>query len=146
MSTNSPNSNAWRLFQRVTETISKASQCDLPTDYYRYSVTKCWKCHKPILVFTWPEHDEMYPDAPPPTQPLPRTLKHEYSNSIEDEYWVNTCPYCDSIQGDFYMYMEPDGPFFAFRSGEEGPEAFRSDLRNLADYAMLQGLLEITDD
>jgi hypothetical protein len=77
----------------------------------------------------------MYSEVSPSALQVPRTLHYGFSHSIESEYWVNTCPYCQAIQGDFYMYMEPDGPFFSLRCGENSPQAFENDLLQLAEYA-----------
>ena len=127
-------------FQKKALLIANATGVDLPTSYYRYSFRACWKCKKEILVFTWPEHD-LFPDSSPGKLPVPKTLRNEFSNSVEESYWVNTCPYCKNIQGDFYQYMEPDGPFFSFECGEDTEYGFKADLVTLADYANEIGLM-----
>lgn len=43
------------------------------------------------------------------------------------------------IQGDFFLYSEPDGPFFGFRSGPDTPEAFQKDLAQLDHLARYFG-------
>ena len=34
--------------------------------------------------------------------------------------WANGCVHCDALQGAFYLYMEPDGPFFGGADEFEG--------------------------
>jgi hypothetical protein len=121
-------------FQYKTLQIACQTNLELPNSYYRYAPCQCWKCHKEILVFTWPGQ-EMHSDIPPGKPPTPPTLRYEFSRTVGSHYWVNTCPYCKVIQGDFFLYIEPDGPFFAFKCGDDSPEAFRQDLMKLADYA-----------
>ena len=38
--------------------------------------------------------------------------KSTYSYTVQDRYIANTCEYCSALQGDFYLYEEPDGAFF----------------------------------
>ena len=83
---------------------------DLPKTYYRYGFVKCWKCEKEIIVFAWPK-DSLHSDDAPRVKPIPKTIVARFSNSIDDNYWVNSCPHCNNIQGDFFMYMEPDALF-----------------------------------
>ena len=35
-----------------------------------------------------------------------------YSKTIQDKYWANHCEKCNSLQGDFFNYSEPGGPFY----------------------------------
>jgi len=35
-----------------------------------------------------------------------------YSKTMETTYLANNCQNCDSLQGDYFLYNEPDSPFF----------------------------------
>jgi hypothetical protein len=71
---------------------------------FSVKITKCWKCGCDIPVYTWDGHEfwaEICPeDGRPPT------LRNDAG------YWANYCTKCDALQGDYYLYMEPDGVFF----------------------------------
>jgi hypothetical protein len=77
---------------------------------YKQAIIECWKCGKRIPVFTWKGHQDWQKEKPP--EPIPNVLQLRYSSVVDHEYWVNVCPYCNRIQGDWYLYYEPDGPFF----------------------------------
>jgi hypothetical protein len=96
---------AYSWFQQKISDISKVTKISLPTSYYRYAFQSCWKCNKEIIVFSW--NDEI-----PALKPIPKTIQLRYSRTAGHKYWANTCPYCDSIQGDFFLHSEPDSPFF----------------------------------
>jgi hypothetical protein len=38
----------------------------------------------------------------------------DQSRTLGDTYWMNHCEKCGFSQGDHYLHMEPDGPFFAW--------------------------------
>lgn len=97
-------------FRKEAEKIAKISNLKLPKTYYRYGICSCWKCKREIIVFAWPKagpHDKNAPRR----KPIPKTIQYRYSKSTGGKYWVNICPYCQSIQGDFFLFCEPDGPF-----------------------------------
>ncbi|MBL8151643.1 MAG: hypothetical protein JNN15_17085, partial [Blastocatellia bacterium] len=70
-----------------------------------------------------------------------RTVQYRFSKTVGDKYWVNTCPYCESIQGDFFLYSEPDGPFFTVDLEEDSSVAFDRDMLKIAEYAVYISLL-----
>ncbi|KAJ79744.1 hypothetical protein SAMN04487774_10840 [Enterococcus faecalis] len=37
--------------------------------------------------------------------------KMKYSKTINEVYFANVCPHCDSLQGDYFLYDEPASPF-----------------------------------
>jgi hypothetical protein len=39
------------------------------------------------------------------------TFKRTFSKTTQSEYLANTCPRCGVISGDFYLHLEPGGPF-----------------------------------
>lgn len=132
--------SAYLRFQAKVKQVAEISNLELPTAYYRYGFCKCWKCKREIIVFAWPK-DGMHDDAAPKAKPIPRTVQYRFSKTVGDKYWVNTCSYCQSIQGDFFLYSEPDGPFFAVNVEEDSPMAFDRDMMKIAEYAVQIGLL-----
>jgi len=70
----------------------------------------------------------------PDESQIPYTLRKRYTQETTKKYWVNTCPNCTAVQGDFYLYNEPDGPFFSFNASED----FDHDMLDLANYAKYQ--------
>lgn len=114
--------------------LALATHVELPESYYRYAPTYCWKCGKEILVYSWPEHNNQK-DNSPKKQPAPVTIQYRSSRMARTSYWMNICPYCKASQGDFFLYNEPDGPFFGFHCGENTSEEFMRDLMKLAYLA-----------
>lgn len=113
------------------EKISKLSNIELPSSFYRYGICRCWKCKKEILVFTWPGHSNFTIDEPQ-VEPKPPSIKFKYSNTIKSKYWVNCCPYCNSIQGDFFLYNQSGNPFFGLFVGEDNKIEFHHDMLTIA--------------
>lgn len=109
--------------------ISKESGVLIPKEYYRTTYVECWRCNKPILVFSWPDLEN---ERQAPKEPRPKTIQYRFSKMAGSKYWANTCPYCKSIQGDFFLYSEPDSPLFGFKCGVDSVESYRSDMRALA--------------
>ena len=77
----------------------------------------CWKCGRGINVYTWPGH-EMWANTCP-GEGRPATVRLMHSGTAEGEYWANSCSYCGAIQGDWFLYMEPDGAFFGMEGEAE---------------------------
>jgi hypothetical protein len=128
----------FQKFREKTLQIVKQTGVELPTSFYRYAPTRCWRCKKEILAFTWPDH-EMHSEELPSDHSPPKTLRYRFSKTVGGKYWVNTCPYCKQIQGDWFLHHEPDGPFSSFYCGEDTPEAFQEDLIKLASLADYRG-------
>ncbi|HVZ44595.1 MAG TPA: hypothetical protein VHA82_12365 [Ramlibacter sp.] len=61
---------------------------------------------------------------------LAPNYKPIYSRTAGFTQWANTCVHCSSLQGAFYMHMEPDGPFFGRAEHFEGEtvDAYPEDL------------------
>jgi hypothetical protein len=127
-------------FQAKVRQIAKASGLELPSTYYRHGFCKCWKCKREIVVFAWPK-DGIHDNSAPKIKPPPSTVQYRYSKTAGNKYWVNTCPYCQSIQGDFFLYNEPDEPFFGLNCKEDSSTAFDRDMLKIAAYAVQIKLL-----
>lgn len=121
-------------FRDKANQVAKVSNIELPSAYYRYGLCNCWKCKREIIVFAWPKN-ELYDNSAPEVKPCPRTVQYRFSKTAGVKYWVNTCPYCQSIQGDFFLYAEPDGPFFAVELEEDSSIAFDRDMLKIAKHA-----------
>ena len=126
--------NRFEKFKIKTNEISKKANLTLPNSYYRYSFCDCWNCREEILVFAW-NKDGMHSNEEPKQKPIPRILQNRNSAMAGTSYWVNVCPYCNRIQGDFFLYMEPDGAFFGFCPTGESQKEFENDLMQLAYLA-----------
>lgn len=127
-------------FQAKATQVAKACNLVLPNSYYRHGICKCWKCKREIIVFAWVK-DVMHDNSAPKIQPPPRTVQYRFSKTVGDKYWVNSCPYCQSIQGDFFLYCEPDGAFFGVNCTEDSVTAFESDMFRIASHAKRLGYL-----
>ncbi len=80
---------------------------------YRRADRECWKCSQVTAVYTWTGHEAWGQDEPP-LDGRPPTVQFIHSSVVPDGYWGNVCEHCGAIQGDWYLFMEPDGPFFAW--------------------------------
>jgi predicted RNA-binding Zn-ribbon protein involved in translation (DUF1610 family) len=121
--------SAKRQFWHKLQEVSNSTGVTLPREYYRTTTSHCWKCKKEILVFDWPGNRDS--DAVP-NEPRPNSIQYRYSKTVGHKYWANTCPYCHQIQGNFFMFSEPDSNFFGFRSGEDTVEDYQHDMLVLA--------------
>jgi hypothetical protein len=126
----------WELQDRqrhtaFCETLAQKLKIELPTSFYRYTAKQCWSCNQPMLVFAWPGQDNNH-STPPKQEPRPPSIQYRYSKTAGGEYWANVCPHCNRIQGDFYLFSEPDGPFFGLRDLKDTPSAFLRDLQIIA--------------
>lgn len=72
----------------------------------------CWKCGKVIDVYTWPGHTMYSQECPVEGRPASVQFRRTGDMAKGTGYWLNRCVNCDANQGDFGLYMEPDGPFF----------------------------------
>ena len=132
--------STYSRFQAKAEQVAKASDLELPTAHYRYGLQRCGKCNREIIVFSWPE-DEVHDNLASTPQPRPRTIQYRYSATAGCRYWANTCPYCRSIQGDFYLHNEPNGAFWAIYVKADSPGTFHRDMMRIAVHAAEIGLL-----
>jgi hypothetical protein len=91
---------------------------------------KCWKCKKNTRVISlrfYKSYDsievynkqiDVHNEKKLPSDVLKIIqekypfYKSKYSHTLQSRYIANTCENCSSLQGDFYLYEEPDGIFF----------------------------------
>jgi hypothetical protein len=106
-------------FNRRVLKISKETGVILPQKDY-FGIIPCYSCGKEILIFTWLNdfHEDyegsgfaMYSQSIPDEKNKPKTVKYVKSTTINKSYWENNCPYCNALQGDFFLHAEPDYPF-----------------------------------
>jgi hypothetical protein len=121
-------------FQERASRIANRTRVKIPTSYYRYGITHCWKCGEEIIVFAWPE-DGHQTTAKPKKEPVPRTIQYRFSKTAGHKYWANTCPRCKMIQGSFYLHSEPGAPFFCVYCEEDTSRSYREDMYKIAFYA-----------
>lgn len=116
-----------KYYLRAALVAERAKQ-QVPTAYYRFGIAHCWKCHSEIIVFAWPGQI-------PGQEPRPTTIRKTFSKSVGDSYWANNCPLCSSLQGEFFLFHEPDGPFFGIHVTTNSEAAFLADMEEIAAYA-----------
>ena len=97
--------NLTDLFCSEVERISSETDVSFDSSKYLVGFEACWKCCSRILVFSWPSYSL-------PPDPRPKTVRWIRSYKRGHAAYFNTCPYCGMLQGDWYLYSEPDGPFF----------------------------------
>jgi hypothetical protein len=113
----------YKKFLQKIEEISMKTKIKLPGDYFRYNFCNCYKCKEEILVFAWPK--DFFSNESPKNDYVPITIKKTTSKTIIMDYWGNTCPYCGALQGDFFLYCEPDGAFFGLEFSENPEDDFK---------------------
>lgn len=98
---------------KALERISRTLRIPLPWGVYHAEPANCYRCKQEMLVFTWPDHTMWTVRHPP--EPIPPTLTFAYTQTTGGRYWANICPHCHAVQGDWNLYMEPDGHFFGHK-------------------------------
>ncbi|MCB5953265.1 DUF5710 domain-containing protein [Enterococcus sp. BWT-B8] len=101
--------------------------------------TTCWKCKKKTKVFAFSADstnvfdvtEDRYINVIDETgydlqlwsisEDIPEKIKEiltkefgckiKYSKTVNDTYFANVCNHCDSLQGNYFLYSEVDGPF-----------------------------------
>jgi hypothetical protein len=77
----------------------------------------CYKCRAAMTVYIW-RGKALWDDEPPPN-PIPPTVKYCYSHTVGGKYWVNVCPSCQAIQGDWHLRHPDGGAFFGHEPDED---------------------------
>jgi len=73
---------------------------------YLAAIEHCWKCNEEILLFWW--SGVPFCETEPPS-PRPRTVQNRYSKTFGGKYWANTCPGCNTLQGDNFVFLGLNG-------------------------------------
>lgn len=122
-------------FIQLVEKIASDTKVFLPVGYsYRYAPYECWECGKQIVIFKWC-NSMLEGEIEKPPEPIPHTIQERYTNMSSERYWANTCPYCNSTQGDFYISNEPDSPFFGLENEIiNNKKSFEKDMVQIAEY------------
>jgi len=98
----------------------------LPRGFYRYQIVECWKCHNEILVYTWPGKRKWESRRPNCNhESMPKTIQEVTNKKTRRFYWANTCPVCESVQGDEHIHFHVTPQW-------DSPQAFIQDLREIA--------------
>lgn len=100
------------------ETCSPAKFLDADRSDYLIEVEKCWKCKEEIPVFWWLGVPFCQKEPP---RPRPKTVAFRQSKMFGGSYWANTCPGCQSIQGDNFLFLG-ESPTFNRLPLRETPE------------------------
>lgn len=80
---------------------------------YQAAPHDCYKCASPFPVVSWPRTGMVETERPP--EPIPSVLKLRSSTTADATHWANVCPRCGATAGDWFLYMEPEGPFMGLR-------------------------------
>lgn len=75
---------------------------------------RCPGCGMAILVYTWNDDLEMAM-AEAEMWVVPPTLQYRYLDVERRSNWVNTCPCCKEIQGEYSRFNDAKWPFYRFR-------------------------------
>jgi hypothetical protein len=70
-------------------------------------------------------------------------VKFSYSKTVNARYWANTCEHCGALQGDFFLYNEPDGPFFGLSQVVPPDRVLRDRVRGWNDWQRKNMLKEL---
>jgi RNase P subunit RPR2 len=122
---------ALRLYESKMSEISRKTKVEIPDEFYRPTCGSCWRCGREILIFAWPTQG-MHNSRVPEHIPRPKTIQYRYSRQARSKYWVNTCPYCNNIQGDFFLFSDSHSPLFGFHCSGPAPDDYEKDIKHLA--------------
>ena len=109
-----------RLLQMKNMEVARLAlrrfQLPWPTGY-AVGVAECYHCHSDIPIYEWinwdlldafeepsstGEHFDLWLDRKyPPPEPRPLTVQFRYSKALGERHWVNVCPACKWIQGNY---------------------------------------------
>lgn len=129
-------SPALRELLELASGMSAESGVPLPEPPYRFAVEACWSCGRDILVFAWSEFGPWEHEEPPAGRP--ETVQECYSDTIDQTYWGNTCPHCGKLQGDWFLYHAPGGPFRGDLVRDESPGTYAADMEKIAARRVAQ--------
>lgn len=110
---------------------------------YKSALVDCWSCGKRIPVYTW-EGKVLFDIKLPDEKNKPDTLQFRWSYAAKRSYWVNICVYCGMIQGDHYLYDDPETLVEDWIDEDGGTSPNRSRFKTLGK--MLDTLFPDTKD
>jgi hypothetical protein len=126
------NEEAHSVFYKKLDEISQATNVSIPDQYYRTAFHTCYKCNKEMLTFRWPEDFIFGPRISNDPQ-RPKTIEFLDSFNASYTYWANTCPYCNSLQGEHYINDHPESLFFSHHCDGVSEHKFKSDMMKIAN-------------
>jgi Competence protein CoiA-like family len=106
--------------QQATD-LARSLAVDFDPTIYEPGIATCYRCGKGTLVFAWRRGQLHETEAPP--QPRPSVIELRFSRMAGHRYWANVCLHCHSLFGDWFLFAEPDGPFFG-RADLQGKEEY----------------------
>jgi hypothetical protein len=121
-------------FNNLINKIASDTNVGIPGGYkYRYAPYECWKCHKKMIIYKW-TNSLIEGNIEEPPEPIPSSVQKRYTKTSNETYWANVCPNCDSVQGDWFISIEPDSPFFGLGEIIDNKESFEVDMEQIASY------------
>lgn len=106
----------------IVEGKRKCYRCQRETEVIGFAIEKFYILHDPEEygeLYSWWDgeiHIASYID--PISEKLLNYLNKKYgyhmgySKTVKDSYLANHCKHCNAIQGDYFLFSEPDSPFF----------------------------------
>lgn len=88
-----------------------------PSPPYSYATSRCYRCKREIIVYTWDNHEFCARQRPP--LPVPPTVHFRYSKMMKVKYWTNCCRFCGASQEDKFLYYKRGEPFYWGRLSDE---------------------------
>ncbi len=105
----------------IVEAMRKCYRCKRETEVIGFGIENFYILHDPKeyrdLYSWWDEDIHMASYIDPMSDKLLDFLNREYgyhmgySKTVEDSYMANHCKYCNALQGDYFLFNEPDSPF-----------------------------------
>ncbi len=114
-----------QIFWKYLNSLSRITKISLPRAHFRATGFTCWNeaCLAEYLVFDWPERKE---GKEPPVIDRPSTIQYRYSKTTGSKSWVNTCPQCKKMLGEFYW------PALCDERSVDTQESYQTDMLDLA--------------
>lgn len=101
-----------------------------PKKSYVADTETCYRCKKDTLVYWWA--GVPFCETEPP-EPRPANIEYRYSKQYGGKYWACVCQHCNALQGDNFLHLFPNGPFFALQSEFEEAQSAGVEMRRDID-------------
>jgi len=83
------------------EELGRRTKLDVSSSRHYHPVPHvCWRCSAEIIVYAWPGGGRHTADRPP--EPIPGSVRMRWTDGA-GHYWVNCCPLCSAVQGDYHL-------------------------------------------